>query len=185
MSVHKTLLPLFSALVLSGMVAGQANADFLSYAAKFNCGNENLNDLRLTPEVVAGVYLTSINIHNPNLFDVVFTKKFVLAVQEPGAPGAPLKSRIVKLPPETLGADSAEFVDCSVIYSELGVRPPAVPPIEGFVVIETASTGENLDVVGKYTARGSVIGTFFPTPALEIVVYPATVIKVSIVSPTR
>jgi hypothetical protein len=179
MSGYKTLLPLASALALGVMVASQANADFQSYAAKFNCGTENT-----AQDVAVGRYLTSINVHNPQEFDLTFTKKFVLAVPEPGlfGVGTPVHSTIVK-ETDTLGANSAEFVNCTKIRAELKQSGTSI--IEGFVVFEVPTQGDPLnylDVVGKYTAGPGNQNTF-STPALEIVVYPPTLIKEVIFSP--
>jgi hypothetical protein len=68
MSMQKMLL-LCSALALGAMVGGEANANggtsnAAVISAKFNCGT-TLNDA--TADVVNGTYLTSINIHNPQL----------------------------------------------------------------------------------------------------------------------
>jgi hypothetical protein len=175
---HKTLLPLACALVLGAMVASRANADFLSYAAKFNCGTE----ITIAQDVVIGRYLTSINVHNPQEFDLTFTKKFVLAVEEPGVVGIPLHSTIVKKT-DTLGANSAEFVNCSNILTALKQsRNATTHAVEGFVVFEVQTQGDRLlylDVRGKYTTApvNPTTGNLFATPALEIVVYPSTLIK--------
>jgi len=188
MSMQKTLLPLFSALALGTMIAPQANAT-LVYSAKFVCGAVPFESISvdqpvpsapfLPPEVdaVVGVYMTSINIHNPQLTPntrVQFTKKFVLAQAEGVTPRAPVTVS------DSLGADLAEFVNCAIIYNHLFPTPPGGRPhIEGFVVLEVPEnlvTGEFqfLDVVGKYTARSPDIGTY--SPALEIVVYSPTII---------
>jgi hypothetical protein len=195
MSTQKTFLPLFSALVLGAMVAPQANAS-LVYSAKFVCGavpfelpttgggpvpTAPVVPPPLPPMVsptekdaVVGVYLTAINIHNPQNFAVTFMKKVVQASEEPSQglvkPNPPLS--------ETLKADGAEYVDCSVIWGLLGITTPQ--HIEGFVVLEVPENQNTgafnfLDVVGKYTARSPDIGVY--SPALEIVVYPPTIIQ--------
>jgi hypothetical protein len=159
MSVQKTLLPLFSALVLTAMVAGEANADQAVTSAKFNCGTAASDG-----DVVKGVYATSINIHNPQQQTTVqFSKTFVEAFEE--------GSKLATTFPTTrdmLGPNQAEFVDCAVIYKALGVT--AGTPIEGFVVIDILNSSYGnafLDVVGKYTARSST----GEGSALDVVVY--------------
>jgi hypothetical protein len=179
MSIHKTLLPLLSALVLGVMAAGQANAGTLVWSAKFACGVVPFDapgGVGTSPpetDFSVGRYLTSINIHNPQKSaEVQFLRKIVRAREE-GLPPPPFVQKR-----ETLAANEAMFVDCPVIYRELADQGPGTLPIEGFIVIEVEETptGEflSLDVVGKYTARSPAIGIY--SPALEIVVYYPTVI---------
>jgi hypothetical protein len=162
MSMQKMLLPLVSALVLSTIVFGEANAYSNGQAvtsAKFNCGTASVDG-----DVVQGVYATSINIHNPQQSSTVqFTKTIVEAFRE----GSPPSSSFPTFS-ESLGPNQAEFVDCSVIDSALGVASGT--PIEGFVVINITNFGygsASLDVVGKYTARSST----GQVSALDVVVY--------------
>jgi hypothetical protein len=162
MSIQKTLLPLFSALVLSTIVFGEANANSNGQAvtsAKFNCGTSSADG-----DVVQGVYATSINIHNPQQSSTVqFSKTFVEAFEE----GSKQPSTFPTTN-DSLAPNQAEFVDCPVIYAALKVAPGT--PIEGFVVIDILNFSygnASLDVVGKYTARssgGQVSG-------LDVVVY--------------
>jgi hypothetical protein len=162
MSMQKTLLPLVSALVLSTVAFGEANANGNGQAvtsAKFNCGTASVDG-----DVVQGVYATSINIHNPQQQTTVqFSKTFVEAFEE--GSGQSSKSSTTN---DSLGPNQAEFVDCPVIYAALKVAPGT--PIEGFVVIDILQSSygnEFLDVVGKYTARSST----GQVSALDIVVY--------------
>ena len=64
MSMHKTLVQIFCALLLVAVHAAVAHAQV--YAAKFTCGRvpqpaAGDGDT----DVVVGVYMTSINIYNP------------------------------------------------------------------------------------------------------------------------
>jgi hypothetical protein len=184
MSMHKTSLPLFSAVVFGAMVASGANAQtegdpVLDYAAKFTCGQVAPSDAASggDADVVVGVYATSINIHNPQRFaKISFTKKVVLAKAEGQPRATPVEEQ------DTLGPDEAEFVDCPLIYNLLGFGETRFH-IEGFVVIEvprtrvTVETGRGsalvllpLDVVGKYSARPST----GEVSTLDLVVYNPT-----------
>ena len=134
---------------------------WISYAAKFVCGNEI--DTSPPPSIVLGKYRTAVNIHNPHyLQDVqgvplpaVFYKKVVLAKPQ----GEPL------LPPtckqrEELPADHALLVDCNNIKDLLALSGlPTTGDKEGFVVIEVPpqptmdDAAPYLDVVSVFTAR--------------------------------
>jgi len=165
------LLPLSCALLLTAIVAGEANAQglpppFIEYAAKFTCG-------RVPPtgpagggdaDVVVGVYATSINIHNPQAdTEVVFVKKIVVANPEGQSPGQ------IVVKKDALRPDQAERVDCPLIFRLLNIRPGT--HIEGFVVLEIATNPNqpqtSLDVVGKYSARPSA----GEVSSLDVVIY--------------
>jgi hypothetical protein len=153
------LLPLCCILPLAGIAAGEASGQGLpppltQYAAKFACG-------RVAPiagavggdvDVVVGVYATSINIHNSQAtVPVKFRKKIVVANREGEHSGQ------IVVRDDVLQPDTAEFVDCPLIYKLLEIPPTAVRHIEGFVVLQIpAAAGHpvfTLDVVGKYSAR--------------------------------
>jgi hypothetical protein len=129
-------------------LAGPSTDTFV-YAAKFVCGPSAGPD-----PVVAGDYATSINVHNPNGFDVYFKKKVVLANSEGEDFGAISAWRYEPVPP-----GGAFEIDCTDIRSFF-LQPPPLPAfIKGFVVIETqndpgglGSSGE-LDVVPVYSVR--------------------------------
>ena len=165
------LLPLSCALLLTAIVAGEANAQglpppFIEYAAKFTCG-------RVPPpgpagggdaDVVVGVYATSINIHNPQAdTEVVFVKKIVVANPEGQPPGQIVVNK------DALRPDQAERVDCPLIFGLLNIRPGT--HVEGFVVLEIATNPNqpqtSLDVVGKYSARPST----GEVSSLDVVIY--------------
>jgi len=161
--------------MFGAMVASQANAS-LVYAAKFVCGNvlfeAGINEKPGEIDAVIGVYLTSINIHNPQNHPVSFFKA-IRPAHEEGQPKIPGTGHT-----ETLDLFDAEFVSCNVIYKSLNITPGT--HIKGFVeltVNENVQTGafDFLDVVGKYTARSPNIGTY--SPALNIVVYYPTIIQ--------
>jgi hypothetical protein len=155
MSIIRSLLLLSAASVFGILSAAGARAQvappFTEYAAKFTCGTESVDE---PDDVVAGVYATSINIHNPQFNILVrFLKKIVPAPREGiGVVGHPILSQLVQLQP-----DQADRVDCSFILAHLR---PAPPYVEGFVVLEVLPIGSGatrfqpeLDVVAKYTAR--------------------------------
>ena len=181
MSRHK-LLPLFSALAFAVTSEADAqSASVLEYAAKFTCGRLPASEAAGggDADIVVGVYATSINIHNPQRHTKIsFTKKVVLAKPEGQAAATPVKQQ------DTLGPDQAEFIDCPLIFSLLGIATPS--HIEGFVVVEVpptevpTPTGKGrhavllpLDIVGKYSARPST----GEVSALEVVVYSPTQIS--------
>jgi len=127
-----------------------AQTQILSYAAKFVCGPTTADI-----DVVRGVYLTAINIHNPQFFPVKFQKKVVQAKAEREQFGV-----ISKKVTEQLEPDQAMFVDCVDIRLLFGAAN--LGHMEGFVVIEVprqppkpgaAAVLPALDVVGKYTVR--------------------------------
>lgn len=147
-------------------VADQALAQFpdgpiLSYAAKFVCGAARDSD------VVAGGYLTAINVHNPHFQIIRFEKKAVLAGPERDVDDTGVHvGRIGKKRTEAIAPDGAFFVDCFDVAELLGMTRDEFFSThrEGFVVIEVLMSqlppdpeitpnGPELDVVGKYTAR--------------------------------
>jgi hypothetical protein len=168
------ILPLLStALLLGTLAAGAARAQplvppFLEYAAKFTCGTESLDE---PDDVVAGVYASSINIHNPQAkTTVVFVKKIVVALREGATPRQP-----IIVPRGILRPDQADRVDCRFIKAQL--KLPALAYVEGFVVLEVPLTSTSpqpvvLDVVGKYTARPATGGvstqSVVPVPGAKI-----------------
>jgi hypothetical protein len=151
------ILSLSSAvLALAVLYAEGARAQlappYLEYAAKFTCGQESTSE---SDDVVAGVYATSINIHNPQArLTVNFIKKIVVAKRENAGFLQPL---VLK---GTLAPDQADRVDCPFIAAAL----KTTVYVEGFVVLEvpptspTANVQPVLDVVAKYTARGATGG---------------------------
>jgi hypothetical protein len=147
-----------AAMLLSGVtMPGAASAQSLSppyqsYSAKFSCG-----PLAADRDVVRGTYATSINIHNPqSQLNLVFFKKVVIANEE----GATRGGIFIVNANEALPPDSAEQVDCPVIYK--ATKKAATTHIEGFVVIQVPPISSGsvpaLDVVGKYTSRDPAAG---------------------------
>lgn len=160
MSIARMLLPLGGALLLTATAQAQSlPPPYVEYAAKFTCGTESAKE---PDDVVAGVYASSINIHNPQSAKLSFhfLKKIVVANREDSDLGL---GRIVILNrEETLKSDQAERVDCAVIHTAL--KQSATAYVEGFVVLEVprllttagaAPIQPLLDVVAKYTARAS------------------------------
>jgi hypothetical protein len=153
MDARRRLLPLSCSLLLSVIGAGEATAQtpqFIEYAAKFACGRVPLVQGGGDADVVAGVYASSINIHNPQAdASVSFAKKVVVANPE----GQPFGHIVVKQ--DTLPPGQAERVDCPLIFRILDAS--AGRHVEGFVVLEVKKTEPQLflDVVGKYSARAA------------------------------
>ncbi len=142
-----TLMFLIGALAIQMVTARVAYAqEILSYSAKFICGSKNGDFI----QTVAGVYGTSINIHNPQEFTVGFNKKAVIAL-----PQRRERGKISPFVQEFLRPDEAMGVDCQDIRKLYLVPPGGF--IEGFLVLrvptETGAPPMELDVVGVYTAR--------------------------------
>jgi len=158
-----------AAMLAFTQLSAQSTTTYTEYAAKFLCGIPTAT--QLTGEFLGNAeYTTSINIHNPNLFTsdapISFLKKAVLAFKEGTTPIPPSAFNQDKLT-----NDYAEYVNCSVIRGLLGsAAPPAPVFIEGFVVIVVppASSPNQLDVVGVYTASNNKAAGPQPT-SLEIV----------------
>jgi hypothetical protein len=121
-----------------------------TYPTKFVCGS--LSGTSEDP-LVPGLYLTAINVHNPNKFTVQLEKKVVLAGPEDYEPYPP-----TGFVPFTLGPDQAFEIDCADIVdllTDAGIMPE-VSFIKGFVVVAAPA---ELDVVGVYaTTEEKTIG---------------------------
>lgn len=102
------------------------------YTAKVICGE---SDGRV---LARGQYRTAVNIHNPNVFPVVFRKK--VAVAYPWCETGPVSDRSRC----ELGPDAATEIDCEEIREITGQDF-----VKGFVVIQSLA---ELDVVAVYTA---------------------------------
>jgi hypothetical protein len=158
-----------AALLAVTQLSAQSTSTYAEYAAKFVCGVPTKTPL--ADDVIGNAeFTTSINIHNPNLFTtdqpISFLKKAVLAKQEGTTEVAPSA-----LKQDSLPNDYAEFVSCATIRGLLGAAAPAAPQfIEGFVVIVVppASSPNQLDVVGVYTASNNKAAGVQPT-SLQIV----------------
>lgn len=120
-----------------------------SYSAKFLCGTISLPTIGGLPDpLLAGTYLTAINIRNYNFKAVPITKRVVLTKPESQAPG--LIGSATSL---DLTALQGLEVDCKDIVTLLGgATPPDLTTvfIKGFVMIESVL---DLDVVGVYTVK--------------------------------
>jgi hypothetical protein len=157
---HNGLLLSCCFLVLATIFADRASAQglpppLIQYAAKFACGRVPAGSAAGggDTDVVVGVYATSINIHNSQAKTTIkFRKKIVVANRE----GQPIGQIVAK--DDALEPDAAEYVDCPLIYSLLGITVPT-RHIEGFVVLQVpviaSQPALSLDVVGKYSARPS------------------------------
>jgi hypothetical protein len=147
---------LLCGLLFAAGARAQLAPPYDEYAAKFTCGTESAKE---SDDVVAGVYASSINIHNPQAkTTVVFVKKIVIALREGTNFFPPKVLRGI------LGPDQADRVDCAFIAKVLGLTAPFY--VEGLVVLEvptpTGAPSPQLDVIAKYTARpatGSGVST--------------------------
>jgi len=162
-----------SIFVVVSQAGGSANPPYLSYAAKFACGEYGKlipGSATDNPEgpVKPGDYQTVINVHNPLAgVPISFVKKAVLvysgtqpvnqtAFEQPKM-AAPQHN--ASLPP-----DAALMIDCQdirkVLLTGLPVAPPPAPTfIEGWVVIQAPNTATSnmanpLDVTALYTSHG-------------------------------
>ena len=160
-----------SSVVIARAGSGSAPPPYLSYAAKFTCGEFAKTIPGSKPSVpegpvAPGSYQTSINIHNPAAnVQVQFAKKAVLLY----AGSKPVKATVFERPmppgkliPAALQGDFGMVIDCQDIRAML-LAPPASPPaptfIEGWVVLQVISSTAGtaplpLDVTGLYTAHG-------------------------------
>jgi hypothetical protein len=138
----------------------QPTAQALSYAVKFACGT-----LGTDAESVRGVYVTSIQVHNPHHFAVQFRKKAVLAFPDRSAN----RGQFASFLDDSLGPDEAFAIDCDDVRALLGDADDPTH-ITGFVVLEVPDTSVQeasvpgaevgdepflpaVDVVAQYTAR--------------------------------
>lgn len=112
------------------------------YAAKFVCGRNNQDRVRVTP----GMYTTAINIFNPSDEPIAFRKKIALTYPpKEQRPGKVSDSISHVLPPH-----HALAVDCEEIPREF-FGPLGTPYSKGFLVIESRGS---LDVTAVYTSGG-------------------------------
>lgn len=153
------------------------------YSAKTICGlpggirngSPELNGV-FEPPVVPGLYLSAINVHNPDPTNAVtFTKRVVVALPERALEGDVL-GEVSKTVEETLPAGRAFEVDCGDVFRLLEIDggcngdcpepeqelvPIPIPRgfIKGFVVIETRGrpNAPPLQIVGVYTVGGGGI----------------------------
>lgn len=108
----------------------------IQYAVKFICGKSD------GTVVAPGIYLTTINVHNPTYTAIRFRKKIAIAL--PGEKPGPVSDFF----DARLGPDQAMAIDCQDIVKHADTK---VPFLEGYVVIE----GDvELDVVAVYTVAG-------------------------------
>jgi hypothetical protein len=152
---------LFFGVLSAAGARAQLAPPFVEYAAKFTCGTESTKE---SDDVVAGVYATSINIHNPQAkVTVFFLKKIVVAPRENTTIALPVVLQ------GNLRPDLADRVDCPFIFAHL--KPPIPLYVEGFVVLEVPAPASGaappvLDVVAKYTARSAATGAGVSTQSV-------------------
>ena len=104
------------------------------YAAKFFCTSNIPGTSQTTGAFLPGTYLTVVNIHNPNDYEVKTRKKLASPVQ------------ISDYLYSSLKADGVERVTCGQIQD---FKIHSIHGFEGFLVIEST---HSLDVVAVYTA---------------------------------
>ncbi|WP_161887923.1 hypothetical protein [Pontibacter russatus] len=104
------------------------------YAAKFFCTSNIPGTSQTTGAFLPGTYLTVVNIHNPNDYEVKTRKKLASPVQ------------ISDYLYSSLKADGVERVTCDQI-KDFTIH--SIHGFEGFLIIEST---HSLDVVAVYTA---------------------------------
>jgi hypothetical protein len=166
------LLGVTASILVVARAGGSAAPPYLSYAAKFACGEYGKLIPGSAPDnpegpVKPGDYQTAINVHNPLAGAAIgFVKKAVL-VYSGTQPVNQTTFEVVKQPaPQhtaSLPPDAAMLIDCQDIRKLLLVGGPVAPPpaptfIEGWVIIQApnaASAPTNpLDVTAMYTSHG-------------------------------
>lgn len=110
----------------------------LQYAVKFICGKPDGDS------AATGEYLTSIDVHNPQLVPLAFRKKFAIAL--PNEKAGPISTFFTA----KLCSDEAFTISCNEILARTATA--AGKFLDGFVVLES---DQELDVVGSYSAAGS------------------------------
>jgi hypothetical protein len=165
-----------SIFVVVSQASGSAPPPYLSYAAKFACGEYGKlipGSAADNPEgpVKPGDYQTVINVHNPLANTPInnIVKKAVLVYFGNQPVNQTTHEQVMPPAPQhmvqTLPADDAFMIDCQDIRNVLLASPLAPPPpaptfIEGWVVIQapypaaTGSMTNPLDVTALYTSHG-------------------------------
>ncbi len=158
-------------VALASHASAQTTTTYSEYTAKFLCGTANSG---FANTIAAGVYSTSINVHNPNMFanqaPLSFLKKAVIAKGE-GSTFTPPSS----FQTDTLPNDYAENINCGTIRALLGSAAPPLPNFfEGFVVIivPPASSPNQLDVTGVYSSSNNGPITLDVVPVATRIVTP-------------
>ena len=177
------LLSLLTVGSVAAMLMANAQQDAIStpmvstvkyqYAAKFVCGIQQ-NSAGTFGPVVPGVYMTAINIHNPQNVNISLTKKVVLALSEDQTPRPPSPRKGYSILP-----DYAFEIDCQDIM-KIGQIPG--PFAKGFVVIETP---KQLDVVGVYTSTNLMMNNtdMEVVPVTAKAILPSTSITAAEIPP--
>jgi hypothetical protein len=122
------------------------------YAAKVLCGELRERGGPLAP----GIYVTEINIYNPNDRPVLVRKTLALTIP----PGEQQEGEVPLREEHPLGPGRAIAVDCRYLGERLAVGPFFI----GFLVIEST---ESLDVTAVYTTAGLREPTAPPAIAVE------------------
>lgn len=112
------------------------------YSAKIVCGRQQEED---PAQHAAGLYATSVNIHNPFTAPVRFFKKLALTAP----PGMQQPGEILPLGEDVLNYDAALQTDCRELRQKL-ISTQEAPVIEGFLVIQSPTA---LDVTSVYTTQ--------------------------------
>jgi hypothetical protein len=128
---------LFAALFVSSSLFAQAQ---YRGSAKFVCGRADSTHINAFA-VAPGTYFTTINVVNPQGYDVLGNKRFSVAL--PGQRSGPQTAMIAW----ALKPGDAMQIDCGDIYKRLNIAPGTF--IDGMVYI-IGSPGR-FDVAGVYT----------------------------------
>jgi hypothetical protein len=141
-----------SRLVTVGVKGTALTAD-----CSVNVTPSKLSRYEYTPKLICGIqkdsgymglakgfYGTTINIHNPELSKVGFTKKLSLTFP----PGHQQPGKVLPIAADELQPDQSLAVDCNDISKRVFNDAFPEPYVEGFVVIQSP---QSLDVTGVYT----------------------------------
>jgi hypothetical protein len=124
------------------------------YSAKVLCGEARERGEPLAP----GIYVTEVNVYNPNERPVRLMKRFALTVP----PGDQQEGEVVLDEGHVLGPERALAIDCRYIR-EHAAPAPAGAYFIGFLVIEST---DSVDVTAVYTTAG-LQGAAAPAIAVE------------------
>ncbi len=128
------------------------------YSAKIVCGRQ---EEEAPAQRAAGVYATSVNIHNPFPAPVRFFKKLALTAP----PGMQQPGEILPIGEDVLEYDEALQTDCRELRRKL-VPTSEAETIEGFLVIQSPTA---LDVTSVYTTSALAGGnTAGPHSSIDV-----------------
>jgi len=124
------------------------------YCAKVLCGETRERGEPLAP----GIYVTEVNVYNPNERPVRLRKRLALTVP----PGGQQEGEVVLDEGHILGPERALAIDCRYLR-ERATPAPADAYFIGFLVVEST---DSVDVTAVYTTTG-LQGAASPAIAVE------------------